>query len=567
LQAGGSALRFSSGSGDFGGVENIVFHGCSGGNSSDPTNGQHGGAIYSFGASPTIANCVFEDNRAAAGTGTGYGGAICIIDGAPVLENCEFTGNIGSSGGAVGVFGAATATFNDCMFDGNGCSMTIEGNQGGAIFVDGASVILNGGSVTGGVATFKGGAVALNQGTAVFNDVLVENNQAVGGGGAVSGVGGRLELNRTILRNNQSTGGNGGAVEVTGSEIVFRNTRMTENLANNIGGAVCAFSATGVVENCLVDGNTGPSVGGLFLMGAGALDVRNNLIIGNDSGGLLASGELLEQDFNNVWNNTGGDYMSATPGLHDLSLDPLFVDQAAGDFGLACHSPCIDHGAPDPLCLDPDGSRADIGLLGGPGADFVAPASVQGLNMEDVAQGTCRLTWDPNAEPNIEGYVIYRDSAEVFLPDADKALATVTHPVVTYDDVPPAGQWYYLVAAFDKDGYSGGYSDRVFTTGGISAVPDGMPRAMAISGIAPNPFNPRTTIHFDVARPGTVRLGVYDVRGHLIRDLVSGRMAAGRHEAVWDGRDGGGRSAAAGVYFVRMNAEGRSLTQKMVLAK
>jgi flagellar hook assembly protein FlgD len=107
----------------------------------------------------------------------------------------------------------------------------------------------------------------------------------------------------------------------------------------------------------------------------------------------------------------------------------------------------------------------------------------------------------------------------------------------------------------------------VFTTGGISAVPDGMPRAMAISGIAPNPFNPRTTIHFDVATPGTVRLGVYDVRGHLIRDLVSGRMAAGRHEAVWDGRDGGGRSAAAGVYFVRMNAEGRSLTQKMVLAK
>ena len=259
--------------------------------------------------------------------------------------------------------------------------------------------------------------------------------------------------------------------------------------------------------------------------------------------------------------------MSGTPGPNDLSLDPLFVDEPAGDFGLATHSPCIDHGAPDPLCLDPDGSRADIGLLGGPGADFVAPAAVAGLVLSDLGGGSIRLTWDPNGEPDIQGYVVYRDSAEVFMPDPGKSLATVLHPEVTFDDTPPSGQWYYLVAAFDESGHGGGYSEKVTTSGDISDVPDGLPRSMAIARIAPNPFNPRTTIHFDVARPGTVRLGVYDVRGHLIRDLVSGPLTAGRHQAVWDGRDGGGRAAAAGVYFVRMTGEGRSLTRKMVLAK
>lgn len=567
LQAGGSALRFSAGSGDLGGVEKFVFHGCSGVISGEPESGQHGGAIYCIGASPTISDCVFEGNRAAGGTGVGYGGAICIIDGAPVVSNCEFTGNIASSGGAVGVFGTATATFNDCTFDGNACSMNLENNEGGSFYVRDASVVLNGGSISGSVTAYRGGALALDQGQVVFNDVLIENNGARGGGGAVFGTGGRLEMNGAILRANMSELGSGGAVETTGTELVFRNTRLTGNSTANIGGAVCAFSVTGVVENCMVDGNTGPSVGGLFLMGAGSLQVRNNLVFGNDSGGLLASGDLLDQDFNNVWNNVGSDYMSGTPGPHDLSLDPLFVDQAAGDFGLASHSPCIDHGADDPLCLDPDGSRADIGMLGGPGSTFNAPAAVQGLNMEDLDQSVCRLTWEPNSEPDIQGYVVYRDSVEMFIPDPARVVATVSHPSTTCDDSPPAGQWYYLVAAFNEGGYGGGYSDRVFTSGDISAVQDVTPRVMAISGIAPNPFNPRTTIKFDVARRGSVRLGVYDVRGLRISELVSGELAAGSHEVVWDGRDDGGRAAAAGVYFVRMTAGGKSLTKKMVLAK
>lgn len=567
LQGGTSAMRFSSDSGDYGSVEKFVFHDCTGGMASVPANGQHGGAIYILGASPTIRDCVFEDNRAASGTNTGFGGAICIVDGAPVVENCEFTGNIASRGGAVGVFGTASATFTDCTFTGNENNEGLEDNSGAAFYVESASLTVTGGSITSGARTHKGGAVAMSGGQLVLERVLVQGNQSQGGGGAISATGGSIELRNATLMDNTCLAGSGGAVEATGTHLVLRNTRISGNTAGNIGGGVCAFSATGVVENCQADGNVASSVGGLFLMAAGDLQIHNNLVTGNNSGGLLTSGSVVAEDYNNIWNNIGGDNMSVTPGAHDLSLDPLFMDAAGGDFGLACHSPCIDAGREDPLCVDPDGSRADIGLLGGPAADFVAPAAVTGLELTELSAGAIRLTWNPGSEPDLESYVIYRDSAEVFIPSQDKIHLLVQHPTDTYEETPPAGNWYYLVAAVNTGGYGGGYSDKVSPSGIISAVDDALPKSMAIARIAPNPFNPRTTIYFDVSRAGTVRLGIYDVRGHLVRDLVSESLAPGRHDAVWDGRDRNGRTSAAGIYFVRMTAEGKALTSKMVLAK
>jgi flagellar hook assembly protein FlgD len=74
---------------------------------------------------------------------------------------------------------------------------------------------------------------------------------------------------------------------------------------------------------------------------------------------------------------------------------------------------------------------------------------------------------------------------------------------------------------------------------------------------APNPFNPRTTIRFDLPAAGTVRLAIYDVAGRLVKVLVEGEIPAGSHEAVWDGRDTSGRSAPSGSYLARLVAGGR----------
>jgi hypothetical protein len=84
---------------------------------------------------------------------------------------------------------------------------------------------------------------------------------------------------------------------------------------------------------------------------------------------------------------------------------------------------------------------------------------------------------------------------------------------------------------------------------------------------APNPFNPVTTIPFELARAGRVTLDVYDVAGRRVRSLADGDLAAGLHQRSWDGRDDAGRAVASGVYFYRLKAAGRSETRRMLLLK
>jgi hypothetical protein len=100
-----------------------------------------------------------------------------------------------------------------------------------------------------------------------------------------------------------------------------------------------------------------------------------------------------------------------------------------------------------------------------------------------------------------------------------------------------------------------------------SPGPAAAPRATALTGVAPNPFNPRVEISFDLAADGDAELEVFDVRGTLIATLVHGAQEAGRHVAAWDGRDRSGRPVASGVYFVRLLAGDSQSARKMVLLR
>lgn len=93
------------------------------------------------------------------------------------------------------------------------------------------------------------------------------------------------------------------------------------------------------------------------------------------------------------------------------------------------------------------------------------------------------------------------------------------------------------------------------------------PRGIALRANVPNPFNPRTSIRFDLPKVGLVRLSVFDVAGRLIRTLVDESMLQGSHEAVWDGRDSSGREVGSGNYLLRLSFEGRVKTAKMVLVR
>ena len=83
----------------------------------------------------------------------------------------------------------------------------------------------------------------------------------------------------------------------------------------------------------------------------------------------------------------------------------------------------------------------------------------------------------------------------------------------------------------------------------------------------PNPFNPSTTVSFELTAPARAVLAVYDMRGHLIRTLRDEVMPAGTHTAIWDGRDATGRGLPSGGYVFRLTAGGNSQVIKALLVR
>jgi hypothetical protein len=95
-----------------------------------------------------------------------------------------------------------------------------------------------------------------------------------------------------------------------------------------------------------------------------------------------------------------------------------------------------------------------------------------------------------------------------------------------------------------------------------------VPRDFALYPCAPNPFNPVTTIRYDIPAGGAnVSLVIFDVAGRRVRTLVDSSPPVGRLSVTWDGRDDRGQGVASGVYFYRMLAGSFVETRKMVLLK
>ena len=131
---------------------------------------------------------------------------------------------------------------------------------------------------------------------------------------------------------------------------------------------------------------------------------------------------------------------------------------------------------------------------------------------------------------------------------------------------------YKLVAwSGDQDFTPGGeheiftqaWSDDVFSSTGETPV-----AAFVLHGAAPNPFNPSTTIAFDLPAAEPVSMRIFDPSGRLVRTLLADDPGlAGRNEVVWNGMDDGGRQVASGVYLYRLETPTHGDVGRMTLVK
>jgi len=102
--------------------------------------------------------------------------------------------------------------------------------------------------------------------------------------------------------------------------------------------------------------------------------------------------------------------------------------------------------------------------------------------------------------------------------------------------------------------------------GPISATAGVPVREFALTSISPNPSPGTVRINYALPTPAPVRISIHDIQGREVALLAHGEGAPGVHQATWSGGTDRG-PAAAGVYYVRMVAAGRTFTKRLVLAR
>jgi hypothetical protein len=146
--------------------------------------------------------------------------------------------------------------------------------------------------------------------------------------------------------------------------------------------------------------------------------------------------------------------------------------------------------------------------------------------------------------------------------------------VSTYPPVPSSRDYNPSLVSYDPEdvgalwvGLDGAtrrvyYDHQSFSALDVESPSDALPQEFELMQNYPNPFNPTTTIALSIPKASNVALRILDMLGREVATLLNETKAAGRYSITWDGS-----SCASGVYFYRLQAEGLSLTHKMLLVR
>jgi len=176
------------------------------------------------------------------------------------------------------------------------------------------------------------------------------------------------------------------------------------------------------------------------------------------------------------------------------------------------------------------------------------------------SDGTASMNWEPSPAPDLARYNVYRGTESSFVPAPGNLVGSTSDTSFAFV---AGGPCYYKLSALDIHGNESGYLT-VLPDNSLG-VQDGATRGLALASPRPNPAIGGANLRFTLSREGPATLEVFDASGRCVRVLASGAMAAGEHSVRFDLGDPSGRRAPAGLYFVRLSAEGRTLTRRLVV--
>ena len=246
-------------------------------------------------------------------------------------------------------------------------------------------------------------------------------------------------------------------------------------------------------------------------------------------------------------------YVIATDGM---AFDDVSVSEGSGGGG---------GGTAITAETEPNG---DIASANGPVGDGVAVSGALTASTDDdyfwfdiTTAGNINISLAIGGSADLDWYLYNSAGTQV-----DRGYTTSNPEAGSYTAA--VGRYYLRV-----DGYRGAVSSyTVSVTGGLAALAEApekidLPLAFELKQNMPNPFNPMTTIRFDLPQKSPVSLRVFDQRGRLVRTLVNEVLDAGSRSVVWNGTDDAGQRVHSGVYLYLIEAKDYRETRKMTLLK
>jgi len=202
------------------------------------------------------------------------------------------------------------------------------------------------------------------------------------------------------------------------------------------------------------------------------------------------------------------------------------------------------------------------------------PIELSSFTAVQTALNNVQLKWVTQSESGVVGYYVHRSAANdlsVAAGISSLIAATNTSQAQSYsyaDSEVSPGTWYYWLQNLDVDGSSNYYGpvSVIFTADNNDNTPI-IPLVTSLNRIYPNPFNPTTTISYGLAKAERVNIQIFNIKGQLVRNLLSESKQMGTYRAVWNGTDDRGNVQSSGVYFIKLTAGTYSNTSKVMMLK
>ncbi len=207
--------------------------------------------------------------------------------------------------------------------------------------------------------------------------------------------------------------------------------------------------------------------------------------------------------------------------------------------------------------------------------DQTLPLTLSSFTAAYTASNTVSINWQTESESNMMGYYVYRSTTNN-VSTAHKAsnIITANNQTSTHNynftdfEVEYETTYYYWLQSLAYDGANEYFGSISITTGNgqTTEIPQ-IPIITKLNSAYPNPFNPTTTISFDLATDTDVTIDVYNSKGQKVQSLVNNTFKMGNHRVVWNGLDTHNKSCGTGTYFFRMKAGNYSKITKALLIK